>query len=90
MLKYESKIPVSLFKTSTQMGRQGPGAVLQLQAVGAVRKLRAPRPQDLLAEPEERRSFMDMRLLLVRGDMGEAKSVPSACAAAAAAGGSPG
>lgn len=40
--------------------------------------------QDLLAEPEERRSFMDMRLLLVRGDIGEAKSVPSPCAVAAA------
>lgn len=32
---------------------------------------------------------MDMRLLLVRGDIGEAKSVPSTCAVAAA-GGSPG
>lgn len=38
-------------------------------------------PQDLLAEPEERRSFMDMRLLLVRGDIGEARSAPSTCVA---------
>lgn len=50
------------------------------------RKLQASHlaTQDLLAEPEERRSFMDMRLLLVRGDIGEAKSVPSTCAVAAA------
>lgn len=41
-------------------------------------------PQDLLAEPEDRRSFMDMRLLLVRGDMGEARSAPSTCAAVGA------
>lgn len=36
--------------------------------------------QVLLAEPEERRSFIDMRLLLARGDIGEAKSLPSTCA----------
>lgn len=33
--------------------------------------------QVLLADPEERRSFMDMRLLLVRGDMGDAESLPA-------------
>lgn len=33
-----------------------------------------------MADPEERRSFMDMRLLLVRGDIGEAESVSSRCA----------
>lgn len=37
--------------------------------------------QVLLAEPEERRSFMDIRLLLARGDIGEAKSLPSTCIA---------
>lgn len=30
-----------------------------------------------MADPEERRSFMDMRLLLVRGDMGDAESLPA-------------
>lgn len=30
-----------------------------------------------MADPEERRSFMDMRLLLVRGDMGDAVSLPA-------------
>lgn len=34
----------------------------------------------LLADPEERRIFMDMRVLLVRGDMGEAESLPSRAA----------
>lgn len=33
--------------------------------------------QVLLADPDERRSFMDMRVLLVRGDMGEAESLPA-------------
>lgn len=37
--------------------------------------------QVLLAEPEERRSFMDIRLLLARGDIGEAKSLPFTCIA---------
>lgn len=41
--------------------------------------------QVLLAEPEERRSFMDMRLLLARGDIGEAESLTSPAAAAATA-----
>lgn len=35
------------------------------------------RAEVLLADPEERRSFMDMRLLLVRGDMGDAESLPA-------------
>ena len=30
-----------------------------------------------MADPEERRSFIDMRLLLVRGDMGDAESLPA-------------
>lgn len=35
------------------------------------------RAQVLLADPEERRSFMDMRLLLVLGDIGDAVSLPA-------------
>lgn len=33
--------------------------------------------QVLLADPEDRRSFIDMRVLLVRGDMGDGESIPA-------------